>query len=344
MGRRGMSKDLPHIDRFRDRHGKERLYYRRQGGPRTPLPPADDPGFLEAYTAASAGQKAPKARGGAGTFDRMIAAYYRSSDFKRCKPSTQKQRRSVLDQFCEKHGHRIVKQATPAKLKSIFGGMADTPSQANQTLKLLRMVIRAAISDGELERDPTLGIRRYKEGTYHTWTEEEIAQFEERWPVGTRERTAFALHLYTGQRMGDVCGMTWRDYDAKAGTIRVAQTKTGAKLSIPVHGRLRAALEAHTRSQVMILPTAYGKGFTVNGFGGWMADIIGEAKLPDRCVTHGIRKAAARRLAEVGCSAMEIMSITGHKSLKEAERYVREADQATRAKAAVLKLEEHFPE
>jgi hypothetical protein len=39
--------------------------------------------------------------------------------------------------------------------------------------------------------------------TSHTWTDAEIAQFERRWPLGTRE-LAFALLLYTGQRGGDV--------------------------------------------------------------------------------------------------------------------------------------------
>jgi hypothetical protein len=31
--------------------------------------------------------------------------------------------------------------------------------------------------------------------SFHTWTEDEIVQFEARGPKGTRERTAFALYL-----------------------------------------------------------------------------------------------------------------------------------------------------
>jgi hypothetical protein len=33
-----------------------------------------------------------------------------------------------------------------------------------------------------------------------------------------------------------------------------------------------------------------------------------------------------RRLAEAGCSANQIMAISGHRSLSEAEKYVRAAD------------------
>ncbi len=43
-------------------------------------------------------------------------------------------------------------------------------------------------------------MRAYKSREFHTWTEGEIEQFEERWSIGTRERLAFDLLLYTGQR------------------------------------------------------------------------------------------------------------------------------------------------
>ena len=42
-----------------------------------------------------------------------------------------------------------------------------------------------------------------------------------------------------------------------------------------------------------------------------MADAINAASLPARCVRHGLRKAAARRLAEVGCSEKQIAAVTG---------------------------------
>ena len=50
-----------------------------------------------------------------------------------------------------------------------------------------------------------------------------------------------------------------------------------------------------------------------------------------------MRKAAARRLAEAGCSASEIAAITGHKTLAEVERYTRAADQERLARQAIRK-------
>jgi hypothetical protein len=49
-------------------------------------------------------------------------------------------------------------------------------------------------------------------------------------------------------------------------------------------------------------------------------------------------KGGARRLAEAGASAKEIMSITGHKTLAEVQRYVDAADKAKLAEQAIAKL------
>jgi integrase len=71
----------------------------------------------------------------------------------------------------------------------------------------------------------------------------------------------------------------------------------------------------------------------------FMADKIEDAGLPERCVTHGLRKAATRRLAEAGCSANEIAAITGHATLVEVSRYTKAAEQKRLAKAAIRRLE-----
>ncbi len=68
-----------------------------------------------------------------------------------------------------------------------------------------------------------------------------------------------------------------------------------------------------------------------------MSKAIRAAKLPVRCKAHGLRKAAARRLAEAGCTAKQIQAITGHKTLAEVERYTRKADQVRLARKAMKK-------
>jgi site-specific recombinase XerD len=112
-------------------------------------------------------------------------------------------------------------------------------------------------------------------------------------------------------------------------------------LLIPLHRDLLAALAAAKRDRVSILTTMYGKHFTVDGFSQWMRDAIREPGLPLDCQPHGLRKATGRRLAEAGATAKMIMSILGHTTLAEAERYTEEADQAGLAEDAMDILQGH---
>ena len=332
---------LRYVDRFTDRHGHVRHYFRHRLGPRTLLPGL--PGsteFMQAYQAALDGAAlAPsmtkRTRGAPGTFDNLVQLYLESSDFARLADSTRRAYKLVIERLVrdEDIGHRLVRQMERKHVSAIVARRKGTPGAANDVLKKLRILLRFAIDNGMRKDDPTLRIKSFAEGTFHTWTDEEISAFEGHWPIGTRERTAFALFLYTGQRLGDVRRMSWRDVEGS--TIKVIQGKTKAELWIPLHPDLSAALAAWPRTHMVMLTTHYGEPHSVKGLGNWMAATIAQAGLPDRCVTHGLRKAAARRLAEAGCTAHQIMSITGHQSMKEVERYTKAVEQKRLAVAAI---------
>lgn len=66
-----------------------------------------------------------------------------------------------------------------------------------------------------------------------------------------------------------------------------------------------------------------------------MADAIAEAGLPAKCVSHGLRKAAMRRLTEAGKTTKQIAAVSGHKSLREVERYKDAAEQRRLAQDAM---------
>src|SRR5262249_35940520 len=115
-----------------------------------------------------------------------------------------------------------------------------------------------------------------------------------------------------------------------------------------MHPDLSALLAEWPKTQVVILPSRKGGSYRSKSFGNFMAKNIEQAGLAERCVAHGLRKAAARRLAEAGCSTKEIASITGHRSLKEIERYTKAAEQKKLATAAIDRLKKQtanqFPE
>jgi hypothetical protein len=93
--------------------------------------------------------------------------------------------------------------------------------------------------------------------------------------------------------------------DGKTTTAMAPNTLDRANLElwIPIHPALGQVLEKYARTNGTILITKYGQAFTGNGFGNFMADKIAAAGLPDLCVVHGLRKAAARQLAEAACTA-----------------------------------------
>ena len=333
---------LKHVDRFVDTSGKTRFYFRRGRGARIPLPGSQgSPEFMAAYQTAL-DRKAPgqsKLRGEQGSFDRLLQDYFSSLDFARLKPATQRHYRNTLERWVriDKIGHRPVRTMTAAHVESMIVRRAKTPGAANDLLMKIRVLMACARDKGYRVDDPSAKLKRFKLGEHHTWTETEIAQFEAHWPDGTKERIAFALLLYTGQRISDVVRMAWPQIENNS--IGICQVKTTSKLVVPLHKTLRALLSTWPKRHLVILTNALGKPFHAKAFSDWMAQRIGEAGLPDRCVTHGLRKAAARRLAEAGATTHQIMAITGHKSLAEVERYTKEAAQTGNAKAAMLKLE-----
>jgi integrase len=156
----------------------------------------------------------------------------------------------------------------------------------------------------------------------------------DRKPPERRGRLALALLLYTGQRRGDVVRMGRQH--VKDGVLTLRQMKTGVELAIPLHPALEMVIADMPTEHLTFLTTAFGKPFTAAGFGNWFREQCNAAGLP-HCSAHGLRKAAARRLAEAGCTEHEIGAITGHASLREIVRYTKAADQKRLAVAAMEK-------
>ena len=94
---------------------------------------------------------------------------------------------------------------------------------------------------------------------------------------------------------------------------------------------------AGTASSCLMGPDPDGTGRSAAGLGNKMREWCNAANLP-QCSAHGLRKACARRLAEAGATAHEIMSITGHKTLAEAQRYTKAALREGMADSAMEKL------
>jgi integrase len=358
---------LRYVNAFRDRHGRLRHYFRRPGCKAVALPGL--PGsaeFMETYQAALAGE-APQTQFGktrtvAGTVDAVVAAYLdclpgSTSPFKTLAAETQRTRRNILENFREAHGDkRVYRTETNGRcvmllarehMQRIVNEKAVTPFAQRNLLNTLRAMFKWAVAEGRVPDDPTLGVTRQqiKNTGYRTWSESDIEQYKRRHPLGTMARLAIELLLTTAARRGDV--VKFGPQHVEDGTITFEQhKKDGAEdalVIIPLHPDFCAALAAMPPSNVVsltptFLTTSFGKPFAVAGFGNWFRDRCNEAGLPKGISAHGLRKATARRLADLGCTAHQIAAVTGHATLAEVQRYTKAADRKRLAREAMKKL------
>src|SRR5262249_9660501 len=95
---------------------------------------------------------------------------------------------------------------SPAHVKMLRDRKAAKPAAANNRRKYLSSMFGWAVEHGLLRFNPAREVRmvRYATAGFHAWTVDEVRQFEEKYPVGTKARLALALLLYLGVRRGDV--------------------------------------------------------------------------------------------------------------------------------------------
>ena len=322
------------LDRLRDRHGTLRYYVRRPGCKSVPLPGL--PGsaeFMAGYQSALGEEPVTRIQVAAqrttpGTIADLTVRYFNSAIFQILAPETKRTRRNILDRFREQHGSKRAALLTREHLEKLIAAKAHTPSAARNFLNTIRAMMQFGVDTGFLTSNPAIGVKRIKIKTsgYRTWTEEDIATFVTKHPIGTRANLALSLMLYTAQRRSDIVRMGRQHIHD--GTLRVRQQKTGVTLEIPIHPQLRTVIDATPSEHLTFLTTRSGKPFTAAGFTNWFREVCNEAGLPKGISAHGLRKAACRRLAEAGCSASVIAAISGHKSLNEVQRYTAAAQAA----------------
>lgn len=329
---------------FRDRHGRQRIRFRRTGYPTHYCQsPFGTEAFRAEYRAWLDGAPIEVGAGRAlpGSIADLIARYYGSSSFKGGGPETQRKNRGIFEAFREAHGTKTVANVTFEHLDAIIATKAEThPSAARNLRKQLRRLFAFAVKcrmrpDNPVEQTENVRQRKGHKG-FHTWTEEEIAQYRATHPLGTTARLALELYLWTGNRKTDALGLGRQHI--KNSAFRITQQKTGKTLVIPIAPQLAEAIMATPATgQLALLVNAYGRPFTSAGFGARMRKWCDRAGLP-HCTVHGLRKAISRRMAEAGSGNQGIKSITGHSSDSEVALYTAEANQEALGRTTMDRL------
>ena len=339
MAKTAREDELRYLRKKRGRGGKIHLYYEEPGKARVALRgPVGSPEFIADYRAAQNAAPLPKQeRVQPYTLAALITAYQGGLYFRTgLKETTKAVQRRLLGRLASAYGDGDMRDISATDITIMVEKLAGGPSAARNFYKLTSQLCKHAVKLGWRADNPSRDIERPKSrGTRHCWTDGEIDMYRERWPVGTRQRLAFDLLLLSGQRKGDIVRLT--PDNIKGGTLHILQEKTGVEVDAPLAAELRASISASATGLRYVLVSTKGGPYGSKAFCGVFSDWCDAAKLPDRCSAHGLRSAFARRMAESGATAHEIMSCGGWATLAEVERYTKAADRKLLAVSGMAK-------
>jgi integrase len=295
------------------------------------------PEFAAAYHAAVAGDVAPKKLTvKTGTLSWLIARYRDSAAWAQLSHATRRARENIFRRVIETAGGEPFAEIARKEIAAGRDRRKETPFAANDFLKAMRGVFRWALEAGFVKLDPTEGVKGMTRKTdgFHPWSEEEIEKFEAKWAIGTRERLALAILLYTGLRRGDAARLGRQH--VRNGVIVLRTEKTGTQVEIPILPELAEAIAATKTGDLAFVATVSGTAMTKESFGNWFKDACKAAGVPGSA--HGLRKAGATRAANNGATVAQLDAIFGWSGGRMAAGYTKTADRTRLAKQAINKL------
>lgn len=336
------------VTTFVDRHGKERARFRLQGM-NCYLPHPSTPEYAEAYRQALSGVVPLVNRTRARSVGDLVQRFYASNRFnakagegwkRTVKQSLEPFRHEARDVMVEdltfEHIEEALRRRAVRKVvdKRVTGGPAAAERLKEQLVRLFDYAIRLKWIAANPAREAEMPVANEGPG-YHSWTEEEIAQFQARHPLGSKARLALEIALWTGLRRGDVAKLGPKH--VRGGRVSLTAGKTAKAMDVRVAPELQAAIAAMPKAGETFLQTHYGKPFSDAGLGNWFRDRCNEAGLP-HCSIHGLRKALARRAADLGATQAQLKAVGQWAHDSEAAIYTAAADQRKLADEAIARV------
>lgn len=354
----------PYVYEDVDRHGNVRLYFWRKGQRKVrirevPGTAEFDARYRELIEQSETGALVVDPAHGTpvpGTWRWLCVAYMSSARWKQLDPAaTQRPRRGILESTFSEPVYPGAKETfagfplarmTAKAVRVLRDRKADTPEAANCRVKAIRAVFTWALEEELVRANPARDVPYLKTASdgHHSWTVDEVRQYEKRHPIGTKARLALALFLFTGFRRSDAARVGRQH--ASDGWFKLRQFKNRNRhpvdIEIPILPELQRVIDASPTGDLTYLVTEFGRPFSIAGLGNKMRQWCDEAGL-HHCSAHGLRKAGATIAAENGATEKQLMAIFGWKTSKEAERYTRAANRKKMAGDAMGLLGEQKP-
>lgn len=298
--------------------------------------------FVAEYQAALQGISANKPLGATGSMAWLWGRYRASNAWRSLSPATRRARENILAAVLKESGERPCGKIRRKDIEATRDKIT-APNQARAMLDALRGLFRwAAIALPEQVRDdPTLGVKNPvspKTDGFPVWSEAEVTAYQEKWPIGTRERVWIDVLLYSGLRRGDAVLLGRQHVRDATFTIKTEKSGRTVEVCNPILPVLAATLKAGPCGQMLFVAGANGKGMTKESFGNAFRKACRLAGVRGKSA-HGLRKVAATRCAENGATTSQLMALFGWISPKQAELYTRSADRRRLARTAGVTMQ-----
>jgi integrase len=328
----------PHLHREINRHGTPVWFVRVGHGPRTRIRSEfGTPEFDAEYQAALAGMPARKSKdNAAGTLAWLVERYRETTAWTSLALETRQRRENILLTMLDSAGHQPFTRITKAAI--VAGRERRKPFQAKHFMDTVRGLFRWAVDAGLAKVDPTAGVAYPKlpdSDGFPPWREDDVALYEKRWPIGTRERVWLDVLLYTGLRRGDAVRLGKQHVRNSVATIKTE--KTGTEVTLPILPVLEQTLAAGPCGDLAFIVSAAGKPFQKHSFGNAFAAAARKAGIKGKSA-HGLRKLGATRAANAGATTAQLKAIFGWTSDRMPSLYTRAADRRRLAIEGMAKL------
>jgi integrase len=332
----------PHLQREVTRHGRAVWYVRVGKGPRIRIRAEyGTPEFDAEYQAAVTGNARPRKNAPAtGTLAWLVARYRETSDWTVLSTRTRKQKESLLRQIIETAGEKSFARIDAAAINAGLERRAKTPFQAYHFLDTMRGLFRWAKKAGLVKINPTEDVdapRRSSGPGFPVWSEDDVAAYQRRWLVGTRERVWLDVLLYTGLRCGDAVRLGRQH--VRDGVAQLETEKTGVAVTLPILPVLAETLAAGPCGDLHFIVGKGGRPMSSDYFSNEFAKAARAAGV--RGSAHGVRKIAATRAANAGATVPQLEAIFGWTGGHMASLYTRSADRQRLAREAMSKLDKN---
>lgn len=332
-----------HVFRVKGRKGQVYLYFQRNRGqddhgPLVRLPEADTPEFWARVK--ELGSQAPEGAKANTVYD-LVAKYKASPEWNELQPNSQRLYQFRLDTISLAWGKRMAADVTPAMVLALRDHLSESPSVANQTVNIVRLLWKWGVPREFSTSNPAREIIpiRYDEEGAEPWPEAVYDYVVANAPALFKNMAV--VGRATGQRAGDLCKM--RPADKRDGGMYTAIQKLGGKKHwVPLKASDQGALDAlGVDTMVPYLTHIKGQRLTARTLSSaWREWLTTEAGKPAAgCTIHDLRATAVCDRRMDGMTHQEISNDIGM-SVAMVMRYSKKIDQKSLAEASIQRREQ----